>query len=359
MGLPSINIIFKTKAQNVIKRGERGIVALILKDTLSSENPLSITSVSEIPSSLTLENRNQIELALRGGVKSPRKVIAYVVPNDATSYDSALNYLETTKFDYLVIPEIAEAEVTTISSWIKDCRDKKDIKVKAVLPHADNADSEGVINFATDDIKVKDKVYTAAQYCSRIAGILAGTPLNMSATYQVLPEVEDVSHLTKAEFDKAIDSGKLVLMNDGEKVKIARAVNSLVTTTQEKGEDFKKTLIVDKCDMWHDDVKRTVADYYLGKYVNNYDSKIILITAIQAYNDQLVLEGLLDGSSIDYNRVFIDLDVQKQYLKEIGEDVDSMNEQQLKEANTKDKVFLGSNLKWNDAMEDFSINVSI
>lgn len=359
MGLPNINIIFKSKGSTVVKRGERGIVALILKDGFTPlNNPLSITDVKDIPQELSQDNKKQIELAFMGGIKSPKRVIAYIIPNEAVDYSEAQSYLETVKWDYVAIPSIKEGEVSAMATWIKGLRDNKDIKVKGVLPNC-SADHEGIINFATDDIKTKEKVYKASEYCSRIAGILAGNPLTMSATYQVLPEVIDVPHLTKEEFDSSINSGKLLLMHDGEKVKIARAINSLVTVTSGKGEDFKKILIVDKCDMWHEDIKSTVEDNYLGKYANNYDNKILLITAIQAYNDSLIQEGLLDNSSPNYNRVFVDIDSQINFLKSLGIEVENMSEQEIKEANTKDKVFLGSNLKWTDAMEDFTINIGM
>ncbi|EJO5347141.1 phage tail sheath subtilisin-like domain-containing protein [Clostridium botulinum] len=358
MGLPKLNIIFRSKGANAIKRGERGIVALILKEKGPLNNPINISTITDIPIGFTEENKEQIELTLRGGINSPKKVIVYTLSTEHSDYSEALSYLEVTKFNYLAVPFVEKEDTSSIATWIKDLRDKKDIKIKAVLPHA-SVDHEGVINFDTDNIKVGGKTYSAAQYCGRIAGILSGTPLNMSATYMVLPEVDDVPHLTKEEADKAIDEGKLILINDGEKCKIARAINSLTTITKDKGEEFKKILIIDKNDMWHDDVKRTIEDNYLGKYANNYDNKIILLSAIQAYNDQLVLEGLLDNSSVDYNKVFIDVDSQKNYLKSIGENIDKMNEQQIKETNTKDKVFIGSNIKWTDAMEDFNINATI
>ncbi|WP_333861743.1 phage tail sheath subtilisin-like domain-containing protein [Clostridium sp.] len=358
LGLPNVNITFKTKASTAMQRGQRGIVALILKETGPVNNPINISTIPDIPTGFTIENKEQIELALRGGVNPPKKVIVYAIQPEATNYDEALKYLEVTRFNYLAIPFIEKEAANIIATWAKGLRDTKDVKIKVVLPHT-TADHEGVINLDTDNIIVGEKTYSATQYCSRIAGILAGCPLNMSATYTVLPEVDDVPHLTKEESDKAINEGKLILINDGEKCKIARAINSLVTTTKDKGEDFRKILIVDKNDMWHDDVKRTVSDYYLGKYANTYDNKILLITAIQAYNDQLALEGLLDNSLTEYNKVFIDVAAQKIYLESIGEDVENMKDQDLKEANTKDKVFIASNLKWTDAMEDFNINVTI
>lgn len=44
------------------------------------------------------------------------------------------------------------------------------------------ADDEGIINFATDNIEVGAKTYTTAELCCRIARILAGLLLHLSAT---------------------------------------------------------------------------------------------------------------------------------------------------------------------------------
>jgi hypothetical protein len=354
MGLPSINIIFKEAANTLIKRGKRGIVALILKDT-THNGVLKLDSINDIPSDLSDYNKKQIQLAMMGTVNPPSKVIAYVLAAGAENYAEAMTYLETVKFNYLSVPGIESSASDAVAQWIKELRSKKALKVKAVLPNC-ASDNEGIINFATDDIKVGEEVYAAKDYCSRIAGILAGLPLNISSTYQVLPEVSDVPHLSKEEFDAAIDAGKLVLMNDGEKVKIARGVNSLVSLSPGKGESFKKIKIVDTIDMIHNDIKSMSADNYIGKVPNTYDNKCLLITAIKGYFEELENEQLLDKGK---NTIGIDMETQKIFLKSLGQDVASMNEQGIKEANTRDKVFLASSIKIVDAIEDISLNINM
>jgi hypothetical protein len=90
MGLPSMNIIFKTTGTTAITRGERGIVALILKDTVPATNPIVMTSVDEIPNTLTADNQEQIALAFMGYINPPKQVIAYVAAADATDYTSTI-----------------------------------------------------------------------------------------------------------------------------------------------------------------------------------------------------------------------------------------------------------------------------
>lgn len=357
MGLPSVIINFKETGITAIKRGERGIVALVLKDaSVEALESHVLLTVAETPEGLTAENKEQIQLAFMGYQTPPKKVIVVVIPEGAENYNDATKYLETIRWDYLAIPAIQAGEVATIGTWIKSLNDTLDKKCKVVLPNH-KGDHESIINFTTDNIVTVGKTYKTAQYCSRLAGMFAGTPMTISATFAPLPEVLDFDKKTKSEMDSAIEDGELILYNDGEKVKVARAVNSFTTTAQDKGDSFKKIKIVDAMHMIHDDIKKTAEDSYLGKYSNSYDNKCLLITAIQGYIDQLVLDGILDNSYD--NKVFLDVEQQTVYLKSIGVDVSTMTEKEIKEANTKDKVFLGSNIKILDAIEDITLNITI
>lgn len=190
--------------------------------------------------------------------------------------------------------------------------------IKAVLPNT-VADCEEVINYATEKVFVNTKSYTTEQYCSRIAGIITGTPLYMSCTYAPLEELTDCSRLTRAEMDAAVDAGKMIVWFDGEKVKTARGVNSLTTLTSVKNSQFQKIKIVDTMDMIEDDIKKTAEDNYLGKYANTYDNKCLLLSAIGNYFEKLKQDNILSGYSIE-----IDVDANRAYLKDKGKDVDAI-----------------------------------
>lgn len=351
MGLPEILIEFKTQGTTAIQRSARGIVALILKDDTDTSFDTKIyRSIDEIDAAdWTAANKDYIEKAFLG---TPSMVIVERIPTTATDYNAALDRLKNKKWNYLAIPGIDAADVANIATWIKTERDINKKTFKAVLPnHA--ADHEGIINFATDNIKVGEKVYTTAEYCARIAGILAGLPFSRSATYYELPEVESITESTDPDAD--IDAGKLILINDGEKIKIGRGVNSLTTTTANKGEDFKKIKIVDAIDLVRDDIRNTFDNYYVGKVVNTYDNKILFLAAVNAYFDELERLDVLDPN---YNNIAeIDLEAQKAYLQSIGVDVSGMKDQEIKEYNTGSKVFAKASVKFLDAMEDLQFTV--
>lgn len=350
MGLPQINIVFKEKATTAIQRGNRGIVALLLKDTAAIGSHVIIDG-TDIPSELSADNKKQIELALIGGVQRPLKVLVRIGDSEAEAdLTEGLAWAETVKFDYLVIPTITSEQNATVKSWVLAQRDLGK-KIKAVVPNF-AGDHEGIINFTTSDIEVAGTKYTTAEYCSRIAGLIAGTPLKMATTFQVLNEVDSVQAYTKTQLDDAIGNGEFVIFHDGEKVKVARGVNSLKTTTPDKSESFKKIKIVDTMDLIDSDITNTISDNYIGKYPNTYDNKCIVLTAIKTYYDVLETEPLLDPGK---NSVGIDVTAQRLFLKSIGVNVDEMTDQQIKEANTKDKVFLNSSIKIVDAIEEITL----
>lgn len=367
MGLPSITISFKEKGITAIERGQRGIVLLIMDDTTQVEGfaQYSIYSTADIPEDLDDSTKEQIQLALTGYTNSPFKIIAnvYKKAEEDTGLESKLpdrlKAIENTNFTYLVIPQITSEETETVSSWVKSMRTTKDIYVKAVLPDT-SADCEGVINFTNKVIKTKTKSYTTAEYCSRIAGLIAGTPQTISCTYAPLPELVEVDNLTKEELDTKIDAGEFVLFNDGEKIKVARGVNSFVTTIQDKGKSFKKIKLVELMDMIHDDIKKTAQDSYLGKYANNYNNRCLLLAAINGYFLELEQSGLLEEGQ---NTASIDLEATKTYLLKNGrntkEELESMNEATLKVQNVGDTVFLMAVVSLLDAIEEIHLPIQI
>lgn len=347
MGLPQVNILFQKLAASAVERGTRGIVALLLKDT-AGLGTYEILSSADIPAALSASNKKQIEFALIGGVSRPQKVI--VRAGNEVDWTAGLSWLETVKFDYLAIPEVVAGDLAALYTWLENQRANGKM-VKAVLPSA-AADKEYVINFTTNNIFSGGSTYTAAQYCARIAGLITGTPLSIATTFQPLPEVTSVRSYTRDELDTAIDNGEFVIFHDGERVKVARGVNSFKTTTADKGTSFKKIKIVDILDLIYTDITKTISDNYIGKYPNNYDNKTLLITAIQAYFRELEAEQLLDAG---VNTAGVDVEAQKTFLQSQGTDVSKMTDEQIKEANTADQVFIRANIKPLDAMEDISM----
>ena len=350
MGLPKILIDFKTLAETIITRSERGIVAVILKDNSNTTQTYTFSKESEIVKShFTASNLAFLSLIFMGG---PSKVIVERVQTSSDISD-ALERLKNKQWYYLTVPGLSDGETDTVVEYIKEQRNKYHKTFKAVLPSV-VADYEGIINFATDNIKVGTKTYTTAEFCCRIAGILAGLPLNRSATYYTLPEVESITESETPDAD--VDNGKLILINDGTKIKIARGVNSLTTFTDDKGSDFAKIKILEAVDMIRDDIRTTFEDEFVGKVENSYDNKIVFIAAVNKYFKDLANRGVL-YDKFD-NKAEIDIDATREWLSKTR-DVSSWDDEKVKTANTGTNVFVRANIQIQDAIEDLNFNIYI
>ena len=356
LGLPNITIIFKGLATSAIERSERGIVACILKDTTEGGKRLSTyESVTDIDfEHWTEANYGYLKLIFEGGPVRVH-VIREGTAEGAGNLNNALKELQALRWNYLCYPQITSEDKTTLVAWIKEQRDQNHKTFKVVLASC-IGDHEGIINLTTGGIQssVTGNTHTADEYCARIAGVLAGLSLARSSTYYVLTDI--LAAECPEDPDARIDAGELVIVFDGEKYKIGRGVNSLTTFTADKTVDMRKIKIVEGMDLYQDDIRNTFTDSYVGKYINDYDNKQMFVAAVQAYQAGLAGD-VLDRSY--NNTAAVDADVQRQYLAEHGVDISQMTDTEILTANTGSKVFLRSDVKFVDAMEDLQMTVNM
>ncbi len=360
MGLPSVTVLFKEAAETTANRAEHGVVGLILKDTVPDTNPVVVSTQADIPGTLSADNQDQIRLALLGYAEDQRtrKVEAYIIPkaSESVDYTDALEFMLSSDVDFLAIPSIAEDNKTEeVVNWLKSEREENNLStIQLVLPDT-NSDYVGVINYATDSVTdINGKTYTAEKYCARIAGLVASVPLNASATFCTLPELAACEHKKRSEVSAAIDAGKFIVFWDGEKVKVARGVNSLTSKTDGKSDVWKKIRVVKTMDLIEYDIRRMAEDNYIGKYENTYDNKTLLVTAINAYFEKMITEGALESGKCE-----LDLDANRAWLKKNKYAVADMSDYEIKTALTGTEVYLKATVKIVEAMEDITVNIAI
>ena len=346
MGLPEIYISFETAAVSAVKRSSRGVVALAVTDATKGGAASAVyRSLSEVDESkFTKENYRVLSLCFQAG---PSKVAVLRIGSDEADTFTALDTLD---FDYLAAPGLTQAKVI---SYIKAER-AKGRGVKAVVANATAPDDEGIINFCAEDIVLTDGAVTADNYAARIAGLLAAMPLTRSATYAKLSEV--VSCGAQSDADAAIDAGKLILVPNGEGYCLGRAVNSLTTVTTAHGAAFRKIKIVDGVDLIRADITRTFREGYIGSVLNDYDNKLLLVTAINAYFK--ALEGDVLDKTAD-NACRVSLSGQRGWLESHGTDTSEMSDAEILRANTGSEVFLEASLTFCDAMEDLTLRIAM
>lgn len=347
MGLPEIFIAFETAAVSAVSRSARGAVAIVLSDD-TPRSPVTATyqSLADVPADVfTEENYRLLELAFRA---APAKV--HVVRLQAEEEQAVYDTLDKLTFNWLAAPALDSADV---AAYVKERREAG-TAIKAVVANAEAPDHEGIVNLCANGLVLADGEIDAKDYTVRIAALLAALPLTQSATYAQLPEV--VSCDGYDDPDGEIDQGKLIIVQSRGSYRLGRAVNSLTTLTPAKAAPFQKIKIMEGIDLIQTDIADTFEKGYIGKVLNDYDSKLLLVTAINAYFKEL--EGEVLDKTAD-NRCAVSLSGQKSYLEQQGIDTTDMDDAQILRANTGSQVFLEARITFCDAMEDLALEISM
>lgn len=357
IGLPTLTITFQRAAEDTSSQLKSGVVGVIVRDA-KANGIYQLISPTLIPSELGADNIAHVKGAFEGSDRGqPGKVVLLVIATgteDTSNLEAGLPLLEGVAVDYLAgPPDVTEGELTVLTDWVKAQR--KDYKpVKLVRPYGSVGSNDmGVIEVDETGMGDAGGAVTAAKFCARLAGILAGIPVSMSATNVAIPELTQVTKRSKEEQEAAIQAGKLILIHDGIQAKIARAVNSLTTIPSGGSADWSKIKIVQGMDTISYYLHSTIDASYVGRYANTYDNKQLLVAAIQDYLTYLEAANVLaSGSSF----VEVDYEGQLKWLTDNKVDTSGMTRQQVLEAQTGSWVFLRCGGRLVDAMEDFTIN---
>ncbi len=351
-GLPQVILTFSTALQAGWNAAPVGRLALLLRDAVVPSTS-ALTFTSEAEALAALEWSDESKLAISRAFMGRPSVLLLVAMPEAGALADGYTILETQRFDVCTVAGLTEGEAAGFITWAKDAYDNKGKKALFVVAGSTAPDHAALVHFATDGIVVGGVTYTAFDYLPRIAGALAGLQLWESATYLVLPEVDDCPHLTRAQASTAIAAGKLILYHDGEKVKLARGVTSL-TTLGGASTEFQKIKVVRILNQLEKDIVTNIEDNYIGKVPNSYIHKSLLITAIRDYLASLEKLSVLYAGS---NTVDIDLPRQRTYLKtKLPEaQVDAMDDDKVREQYTDDKLFLAGTVRPVDSVEDVAI----
>ena len=355
-GLPQVTLNFKAAVQTVANAITSGRLALVIRDAgVDALTVFNFTNETEALSALAWAAASQaaIKQAFLG---RPARLIVVALPAEGV-LTTAYARLEALRFDVCTVVGMDAGATSAFVTWAKAAYDNKGKRALFVIGGEVSPNHKAIIHFATESIVVGETTYSSFDYLPRIAGALAGLQLSESATYLVLPEVDDCPHLTRAEANAAIVAGKMILYHDGEKVKIARGVTSLTSDALED-QDFRKSKIMRILNRIESDIIPNIEDNYIGKVPNNYVSKSLLISAI---NDYLVSLERLDVLIANSNAVEIDVEKNRAYLKTIYTEaqVDAMDDDTVREAYTGDQLYLRGTVRPADSLENVTIDFAL
>lgn len=355
MGQPSFVIEFTRKAVTAISRSQQGIACLVLDDETMTAETLTYSSFGDVKSTdLSAANYKLVQMTFLG---KPAKVIVIKKKSDIAD---TVAILKRTKFNYLAMPSAAAADVTAIKTLLDEQRAQLKGFGKAVFYEpATGSDDQRIIELSGCDNLVLNftgtaESYTGADYTCRLAGILAGLPDTVAATYTNLSEI--VSCDVADDPDSEADSGRVCVLYEFGEYKLGRAVNSLQTLTDGISADFKKIRIVATMDLIAEDIVTTFRNSYVGKYVNSYQNKLRFCGAVNSYLRALQ-PNLLDENM--RNEVWVSYAKNKAYLEAQGIDTSDMSEQEIIQYNTGSYVGLDGAAAPTDVMEDLELDVNL
>lgn len=201
-----------------------------------------------------------------------------------TAHQTYLDKIEGYSFNALGVVTTEDEIKTLYANFEKRLREEVGVKFQTVV-YQKAADYEGSINVKN---KTTDEGWSEACLVYWVTGITAGCAVNKSNTNKIYDGEFSVDvDYTQAELANAIKSGEFVLHRVGSDIRVLEDVNSLVTTSDTKGDVFKDNQTIRVIDQIANDDAVLFATKYLGVVPNDNAGRISLWADIVKHREQL------------------------------------------------------------------------
>lgn len=203
---------------------------------------------------------------------------------DGAAHQAYLDKIESYSFNALGVIATEESIKTLYENFCKRLRDEVGVKFQAVI-YNKAADYEGVINVKN---KVTDEGWDESCLVYWVTGIAAGCAVNKSNLNKVYDGefTVDVDY-TQTQLIKAIQAGEFVLHKVGSDIRVLEDINSLVTTSDTKGDVFKDNQTIRVIDQIANDIAVLFNTKYLGVVPNDAAGRISLWTDVVKHHEQM------------------------------------------------------------------------
>lgn len=203
---------------------------------------------------------------------------------DGAAHQGFLDKIEAYSYNILAVAATDEPIKGLYINFAKRMRDEVGAKFQLVL-HNKAADFEGVINVKN---KVADTGAAESSLVYWVAGLQASCPVNKSCLNRKYDGEYTVdTNYTQAQLIAAIKAGEFALHRVGADVRVLSDVNSLVTTSDTKGDVFKENQTIRVIDQIANDIATLFNTKYLGVVPNDAAGRISLWADIVKHHEQL------------------------------------------------------------------------
>ena len=199
-------------------------------------------------------------------------------------YAEFLEKMESASYQILCCPSTDDKVKALFTAFTKRMRDEAGVKFQTVLHQYSKADYEGVISVENE----AEESVTGLVYW--VAGAESACAVNKTMENKVYDgEYTVKTSYTQAQLADAIKAGKLMLHKVGSEIRVLTDSNTLVTYTEEKGEDFSNNQTVRVLDQIGNDIASLFHSRYLGKISNDDAGRVSLWNDIVTYGKQLTV----------------------------------------------------------------------
>ncbi|MDD3569573.1 MAG: phage tail sheath family protein [Lachnospiraceae bacterium] len=213
-----------------------------------------------------------------------------------TQYQTFLDKIEGYSFNVLGCLSTEETIKSLYSAFTKRLRDEMGIKFQTVLYNMP-FDYEGVINLKN---AVTDSGAIPSSLVYWLTGAECGCAVNKSVTNKLYNgEFTVNTSLKQSQLEKALKDGELVFHKVGDDVRVLEDVNSFISPTTGKSEDFQSNQVIRVLDQIGNDIAVLFNTKYLGKVQNNAAGRMSFWNDIVTYNKQLEQIQAIENFSSD------------------------------------------------------------
>ncbi|EGT4231953.1 TPA: phage tail sheath family protein [Clostridioides difficile] len=200
-------------------------------------------------------------------------------------YQAFLDKIESYSFNALGCLATTTEIKSLFVEFTKRMRDKVGAKFQTVLYKKSDADYEGVVSIEN---KIKDKDLVESSLIYWATGAIAGCDINKSNTNKTYDGEFDVDvNYTQIQLEEALKTGKFIFHKVGDEVHVLEDINTFVSFTDDKNDDFSSNQSVRVLDQIANDIATLFNEKYLGKVPNDKAGRISFWNDVVKHHKEL------------------------------------------------------------------------
>ncbi|HFL3155504.1 TPA: phage tail sheath family protein [Clostridioides difficile] len=200
-------------------------------------------------------------------------------------YQAFLDKIESYSFNALGCLATTAEIKSLFVEFTKRMRDKVGAKFQTVLYKKNDADYEGVVSVEN---KVKDTGLLESSLVYWTTGAIAGCDINKSNTNKKYDGEFDVDvNYTQIQLEEALKTGKFIFHKVGDEVHVLEDINTFVSFTDDKNDDFSSNQSIRVLDQIANDIATLFNTKYLGEVPNDKSGRISFWNDVVKHHEQL------------------------------------------------------------------------